>query len=213
MSDDAMWRDWREHYRRSGMDPDDIARDGIVDLDAWANAPSKVLFVLKEVNDHRGQDLREFLREGPKYQMWHTVARWASGLLGGFPPFQQVDSWDAMHESLQRIACINLKKADGGSSAHMPTVNAFALHDRHFLRRQIESIRPDILVACGTWDSVGWILDLALRPDREEVHPLWDEKRRLWALPWMHPGRKDNVETYNSLRELVAQIPSDREQQ
>jgi hypothetical protein len=104
-----IWSKWEDHYREIGLNPDDICKDGIINESHYQGASSKLLFILRETNDY-AKDLRELLKNGPKYQMWHTVARWASGLLRDFPDYEEIDKYDIMTESIKQIACINLKK-------------------------------------------------------------------------------------------------------
>ena len=151
---DDLWARWRAFYEEHGIRASQICVDGIVDPARFAAAPKRILFVLREVNDWPGGDLRPFLAAGPRYQTWHNVARWAAGLLDGWPPYDVVDRFDRMHDALRQIAAINLKKTTGGSVADLSVVNAFAAHDRELLVEQIERIGPQIIVACGTFATL-----------------------------------------------------------
>lgn len=203
MNDESMWQRWREHYTQIGISSTKICKDGIVDYETYVQANRKVLFVMKEVNQWDGGDLREMLRKGPRYQMWHTVARWAAGILRGFPPFDEIDKYEVLVESIRSIATINLKKTSGEASADMSVINAFALMDRQLLLDQIQMINPDIIVAGGTFDSLIWLLDLAVDPEHPGSRAVSDPQRSITVVPWRHPSRVDNRETYDGLREIV----------
>lgn len=119
MTKPDIWTQWREHYSELGIDPKEICPDGIVDSAIYAEAKKKVLFVLKDANDFKGDDLCKFLRVGPKYQMWHTLARWAAGIQLGFPPYEEIDSYAIFQRYLHSVAAVNLKKTSGGASAYI----------------------------------------------------------------------------------------------
>jgi len=202
-----IWDQWTEHYLRLGIEPARICRDGIIDEHLFEQAERKVLFVMKETDDFQG-DLREFLKDGPKTQMWHATARWAAGLLGDFPPFDKIDNEQAMRRSLTSIATINLKKASGGAQADMQKVNAYAQQDKQLLRKQISDIGPDVVVACGTFDIMIWLLGLNVVCDDPRRKPV--DHDGMMIIPWRHPNRVPNRETYEKLRELWSEINNDR---
>ncbi len=203
MNDESMWQRWREHYTEIGISSTKICKDGIVDYETYAQANRKILFVMKEVNQWDEGDLREMLIKGPKYQMWHTVARWAAGILREFPPFEEIDAYEIWVESIRSIATINLKKTSGQAAADISVINAFALMDRQLLLDQIQMINPDIIVAGGTFDSLMWLLDLKVDSENPGSKAVFDHQRRITVVPWRHPSRVNNRETYDGLREIV----------
>lgn len=204
---DRVWPEWEAHYSRIGVDPARICRDGIVDAERYSRAPRKILFILKEVNDWKGGDLRPWLRQGPRYQIWHTVARWAAGILRNFPRFNEVDNYASMQEGLRQVAALNLKKSSGGSQSDMSVINAYAFQDRTLLLKQIQAIGAEMLVACGTFDSLVWLLELKVDPDCPAEKPVFDSVRKAWVVPFRHPGRVDNAKTYAELKQLLAHVP------
>ncbi len=203
MTDEEIWAKWGQHYVKLGIDPKGICRDGIIDVTAYRHSKPRILFVMREVNDFPEGDLRVMLSKGPKYQMWHTVARWASGILNGFPPFEEIDTWTAMKDSIRSIATINLKKITGGSTADMSIVNAFAFRDRDLLLEQIELIDPEIIIAAGTFDTLVWLLELEVYPEKPLDRPVPEKVYGLQVIPWRHPGRADNRETYEELKKKM----------
>ena len=203
-----IWARWTLHYKRIGIDPARICRDGILSPEAYRQASVKVLFIMKEVNDWKGGDLRDLLADGPKYQMWHTVARWAAGVLRSFPDYEEIDNFSSMKAALRQVATLNLKKTSGGSWADSSVINAYARLDRDLLLDQIEAIAPQIVVACGTFDSLVWLLELAPDPDSPKSRPVRNEKRRMWVVPFRHPARVKNSEAYCELKRLFAKLPN-----
>jgi len=200
------WGKWSEHYRELGIDSTKICRDGIFDESEWRKVKKKILFVMKEVNDWAGGDLKDLFIDGPKYQMWHTVSRWAAGILHNFPEYEKIDTLDIMKEVIKKIASINLKKTSGGSYSNMSVINAYAYTDKELLLEQIKEIQPDIIVACGTFDSLIWLLGLEINPDNPYEKPILDRKRNIWTIPWRHPALVNNKKTYNELKKMIDKI-------
>lgn len=139
--------------------------------------------------------------------MWHTISRWTGGILNNFPEFEEIDEWSAKKKNIKKISSINLKKTSGGASSNMSIINAYAHMDKELLLEQIDEIQPSIIVACGTFDSVIWLLDLKVNPDKPYECPVFEEMRNIWVIPWIHPGRVDNRKAYNELKELFSKLP------
>jgi len=200
-----LWERWEAHYDALGI-TGRPCRDGIVDERVFAEQTQRVLFVMKDTNQADGIDLCKFLREGPRYQMWHTTARWAAGILDGFPPFEKVDDWSVMNEALSKVAVINLKKTTGGPAADLAVVSAYAHQDRNLLVEQIDSISPTIIMACGTIIPLVWLLDLTVVPEQIGASPIADVAPNAWVIPWRHPARANNSRTYDRLKELMGPV-------
>jgi hypothetical protein len=202
-----IWEKWKKHYRELGLEPAEICKDGVFNNDEWDTVGKKILFIMKEVNDWEGGNLRELFKNGPKYRMWYTVSRWTAGILEGFPTYEYVDKWEVMRKAIRKIASINLKKISGGAYSNMSVINAYAHCDRDLLLEQIEDIKPDIAIACGTFESVIWLLDLEINPDKPHEKPVLDRRRNIWVIPWKHPARVNNEKTYEELKEMMEKIP------
>ncbi|MFH1373402.1 MAG: hypothetical protein ABII79_06390 [bacterium] len=191
--------EWEKHYKQLGLDASKICRDGKLNAEKYKAAGKKILFVLKETNDYKG-GLQNLLKNGPRFQMWHAVARWAHGILHDFPSFDENMLREELTESLHRVAAINLKKATGGASSDMSVINAYAFRDRELLLKQIGEIKPELIVACGTFDILVWLLELNVKPDRPMQEPVKDKTGDVWVIPFRHPARTDNRKTYCELK-------------
>ena len=179
------WTKWQKHYEALGV----------------------VDYVLKEPHGWPGADMRDQLRKGAQYQVWHVLGRWAAGILNGFPPYSEVDTLAEKNRALKSIAGINLKKESGGARADSSVVNAYAFRDRDLIRDQIAEIQPEIVVACSTMDPLIWLLDL----DFDDVatitrRPLWNSTRSICVVPWRHPARGGGVKYYQQLKERLAEV-------
>ncbi|HFQ4970517.1 TPA: hypothetical protein ACGUUK_004296 [Vibrio vulnificus] len=203
-----IWDEWAQHYKELNIESSRICKDGVINLSEWTNCDSKVLFVLKEVNGGSGEDLLNLLANGPKYQMWHTIARWAAGIQNNFPDYDSINCYETMKKALARISSINLKKTSGGSSSNMSVINSYAKADRKLLLKQINEIKPKIIVAGGTFDSLIWLLDLKVDIDAPTAKPVFDPLRNIWVIPWRHPGRVNNRDSYAELGRLYSTINS-----
>jgi hypothetical protein len=195
---EEIWQRWSDYYREKSLDPNRICRDGIANPDRFAAASQRVLFVMREANDWPGGDIRTLLQDGPRFQVWHTVGRWAAGLLQGFPSYDLIDRYETIRDSLQQVASVNLKKQTGGSSSDLAVINAYAWQDRDLLKDQITQIGPTIIVACGTFNELVWLLDLPVTADSPRS-ALTLEPQGWRVIPWIHPSRCDNRKSYQQL--------------
>lgn len=202
---EGIWTRWAQHYQQHGLDPTCIRKDGILNPAAFHQAKRRILFVLKDTNDFRaGNDLRVWLQDGPHY-MWHTVARWAAGLLNGFLAYTTTDEDEIKRTALRQIAAINLKKADGGATITRQQLLAYVHQDRDLLLEQIEDIKPDLMIACGVnvLTALRGLLDLPDAAQTPAPAPIRDEVRKAWIIPFRHPARARGQASYEQLRELA----------
>ncbi len=203
MRDDAeFWTRWQAHYATLGVGGA-YCKDGAGSL--YEVTTPRVLFILKEPTV-AGQDMRSQLDKGPEHQVWHAVGRWAAGLLHGFPDYGTLREATLM-ESMKRVAAINAKKATGPMQSDTGTVNAWAYRDRGLLREQIDRLRPDVIVACGTFHSALWVVSGSWSPVFGNEGPLGARSHTgTIMMAWRHPtraGRKHYDElrvTYERLR-------------
>ena len=113
-----------------------------------------------------------------------------------------------MCEALPQVAAINIKKTSGGSWSDRSILNAYTAHDRELLVEQIERIDPELIIACGTFDQLIWLLDLDVNLDHPLKAPVKYGDRPIWVVPASHPAaRGKNESAYTELREKVARIP------
>lgn len=198
-----IWQKWEEHYSSRGISPTRICRDGILNREQFGKDHNRLLFVMREVNNWEGGNLENLLKDGPKYQMWHTISRWAAGILKSFPDYDSINNYQAMRDALSQVASINLKKTSGQSYSDEAQINAYAFQDRQFLVSQIEEINPTLVIACGTFNQLIWLLQLKVDPDSPCSRPVLDNMRRFWVVPWRHPSRADNRKTYYALKTIL----------
>jgi len=200
------WDAWSQHYADVGVVDGRLVRDGVALPDVYAQEKTKVLFVLRDPNNSPGTDMRALLRKGPEHQIWHTLARWAAGTLSGFAPYKDVSRSERKVEALRRVAVINLKKESGGARTDLAILNAIAHRDQHVLREQVELLAPRLVIACGTFDQLVWLLDLDPDPAALYRAPAWNRKRTLQAVNFRHPAQSHGEKDYERLKGLVMPV-------
>lgn len=203
--DTPFWRKWENHYRKLGLG-DAYCADGIADPAVYENAEPRLLFVLKEPNKWKRAHVRSQLNEGAKYLVWRNLARWAVGILDGFPPLDEIGQ-ERLDRALRQIAVINLKKASGGARSHSVVLAAFAHLDRDLLRRQVDEITPDLVIACGedVFSNLIWLLNLDADPRTAGEEPVRSRRLDLTSVCWKHPSSRAKTEDlYRGLQDRVS---------
>ncbi len=149
----AVWRP------RVMQESDHFVEDGIICPEKWKEASKKILFILKETNDYKKSMcnlINEACTTRPRSGMWgsptfHNIGRWAYGLLS-YP--ESIWAYKAANTnrkgSIPYCSFINVKKTTGGRTA-TSSVEKSAKEYSSFLRKQIEIIKPEIIVFGGTY--------------------------------------------------------------
>lgn len=201
MSNDP-WERWSGLYNDRGVMA--FVRDG--GGHDYEREPRRLLFVLKEPHGTQWTDAREQLSSPPR-GMWHALARWAYGIVKGFPDYSTIGH-QQRRWALSRIAIINLKKEGGGKNADRDVISAFAHRDRDILREQIEALAPTMVVACGAdvFTPLVWLLDVRLPDPRAPLRHgvrIPNSADHAWLLPWRHPAHGGGKKYYGALQEMV----------
>ena len=155
-SEDKLFAEWSARHPR-------FVADGVIDEASYITARTRVLFLLKEVDDADGGgwDLRNIDLLSSVWQTWNNLARWAYGLLNDTPwmPWSSVPESNSQFRRnwLQYICAVNIKKVGGGSSADAGLVSEYANEDSAFLRRQLALYRPQLTICCGTADYLHYV--------------------------------------------------------
>jgi hypothetical protein len=209
---DSIWKEWEEHYRRQRIDAKRICKDGIIDPAKFNQTCPRILYVLKDVNNraeddpsHGVRNLPEWLQDGPRHQLWFTIAKWSAGLLCDFPLYNTLGK-DLVRDSFARVAAINLKKASGGARVDNEIVSAYTHQDRNLLLEQIRRINPQLIISCGVMEQLIWLLDLKVNPESPSDKPVRDEVRGAWVVPFRHPARAAGSKIYEQLKAVVSTV-------
>lgn len=201
MNEDQLWTKWRAAY---GSDGARIVRDGIGEPDSFERSKKRLLFVLREPHGWDGADMRDQLRQGVKYAVWRRIAEWAAAILLDYPPFNDICDTSIQDAALRQIAVINVKKLPGGSSASQWEIDDHAFRHRDLLRHQIDVIAPNVIVACGTFGVMRWILEDNIAAVSDDFCKLSDGAT---LLGWRHPAQRGpKRERYESFVELCKHV-------
>ena len=192
--------EWRAHAAAGSR----FSWDGIIEPESYSLARLRVLFVLREPSHEHDpaketdDDLCAWLHQRgedghPFGSTWKPVARWASALLGV----------EDLQTALRQVAAINLRKEAGGKQAVMARLTRTIQRDRHFFRRQVELIAPQVIIGAGTGDELIWLFDLdpAQFIEQPRVRSL-NDGACLWLLT-QHPNRSP----LDLIDDLIAAIP------
>lgn len=134
-----------------------FVRDGIFSTDDFEDP--KILFVLRDAHIVTEKatppyDIRDIAKhpEG-EGRTWNNVARWTRALLDGasYSEVETITS-DVLSAQLKRVAAINLKKKAGKGNAER--ISEFACKHKSYIKKQLEIINPDLIIACGTYSDI-----------------------------------------------------------
>ena len=176
-------------------------RDGVVEPYAWGEAPLRVLWLLREINDRRGTwrgvagggmstTLFEWSLPGRMSKNgvapWGAVAKVTHGLLH---PDEAWGTWarrsNRYYPSLRSIALVNTKKTAGGAASKWSELVEAYKANEPVLWDQIESADPHVVIG-------GNVLSLF-------------RKRMDWNPPRLPKVRDSTVNSYPSV-ELVGRV-------
>lgn len=153
-------------------------RDGIISKEDWNDCEVKVLFVLKETNKAKQNIILAINRAltTKKSGWWkgkvlRRVGRWAYGLQnydGEIPALS--DAKLNAKKAIKNIAYINIRKTAGGARTNKTSFDAHTEEFAPYVRRQIELIKPDIVVLGGTYKQVKKHIFPELVKVSERVH-------------------------------------------
>lgn len=130
-----------------------FVRDGIFSNESFVE--NKILFILRDAHIVKPPyDIREIIKSPySEGKTWNNIARWTRALLDNaqYEEVEQITPTD-LSSQLKRVAAINLKKEAGG--AHAERIKEFSNKHRIYIKKQIEIINPDIIIACGTFINI-----------------------------------------------------------
>lgn len=196
-ADAQLWKRWQDSYPADTL----LTKDGAGA--EYSSATRRILVVLKEPNASPGTDARDQLNKGVQHQVWYALARWCCGLLRGFPNYDIIAHDRALlSEALRSVAVINLKKVSGGATADGASIHRYAIRDRELLREQIRGLTPHLILACGTFEPMLWLLERDLPVDA--TGDLVDIATGAVLIRWRHPARSHGRQDYDNLRELTS---------
>ena len=139
---------------------DEPIYDGVCDIKGYAEAPIKVMWVLKEPWEKREKD--EVLGGWPIWEpwtdatqmnpVWKTMMYVMYGINTGTPYHQMPSVNDEMLKMLKSSAYINISKMPGKTTS--TSMNAPYEQWREIILKQIEGYKPDVIIFGNTYDGL-----------------------------------------------------------
>lgn len=175
-AEDSLFREWA--YKRHPF-----ATDGCANPKKYRESNKKIVFVLKERNWGHTIDYQKELQVGGREDIieerdifnswWTLMAQWTDVLLpnkNAYESWHQIQSsfipsskittedhnkWidERNKESLEKCACIQLKKAPGGGELNKEDFFTVVKEDKDFILRQLSIYSPHFIVSCGSNDN------------------------------------------------------------
>ena len=172
-----LMKDWHDAIGKENY----FNPDGIVDPASWdeQDAGKKVLFVLKETNELKGDSekdpksvsLVEHLMKPSapsKYgSMWPRIAEWWHAIYYNNDAYHWYETQEAQ-KILKNVAVMNLKKTPGSAQAKEDDVVQHIKDHWERIQQEIDLIDPDIIVFCGTW----WMIQQAHQEYKNAISEL-----------------------------------------
>lgn len=158
-----LFSEWKKVYELDGADH--FVEDGIVSIEYWEKSKIRVLFILKETNNFKG-NINELIESTvnktrkKRSKLWqrptfHNIGRWTYGLINSnnrIEPYET--SHDKRKKALLSCAFINIKKTAGEKSSQKKIIDENAKKYNTFIKKQIDIIEPDIIVFSGTYKTI-----------------------------------------------------------
>jgi hypothetical protein len=200
-SEDELFSKWKEKYGT-------FVIGGVPCPDAFLASPTKVVFVLKDINalDVRGEfDLRLQLERDP-HPWWRTIANWCAAISA----FPKTLAWSDVQripikQCLEPFAFMQFKKTAGGGSVNDETLLDYARNDANEIRAQFAIYRPNVIVCCSVGQIVADTLGGAPWHETERGVPFMKlslyTDRTTYLINYMHPSARatKNVVCYGLL--------------
>lgn len=138
------------------------AIDGIINKERYAQAKTKVAFLLKEVNApgmtedwHYADDWlykQSIKPDDPDFhKTFANVVRWLACVECPDITYVECDDYKKYCGLVAQTAVINIHKGAGGSSSDWEVIEKYAIENADTIRQQVSEIAPDILICGGTY--------------------------------------------------------------
>lgn len=150
-------------YGASEIAKDSFTYDGVINPPEYAKQGTKYLFISKESNIENEKDQRPFRSDGdnfwlrdvclqkekpqkPKPSMFsNRLAMFANAIYS-----LDFESVNKCHDVLNKVAFMNLNKRGGLSESKRKTIPEYTKKYAGFIKREIDMIKPDIIICCGS---------------------------------------------------------------
>lgn len=157
---------FRNHFQERGIP--EYSLDGPIDEQQWKHGTFRMLFLLKETYGYQGcgvfwcaDEAHRWLDDGIK--TYKKIALLAAAIIESVNQGNPIsstevdalaDNSEKLHDALDKIAVINIKKHSGESTSSDPQIREESVANAKLLRDQICSLKPHLIVTGG---NVCWV--------------------------------------------------------
>lgn len=147
--------------------------DGCINPDAYEEAPTKIIHLLKHGVTHQNPDgytsLVKMINDGHQRKpyslapIWMGCARRAYCIFNGFPPWTQIAELDVKTElwpEFAKTAILNVIKETGAASTDPDKLISALAQYAPEVSQQVNTLRPDIVICGGTFAA--WMAALSV---------------------------------------------------
>lgn len=187
---DRLFETWKESEKHKGFL---FNEDGIVNQEIWNQQNKKILFFFKEAyhkDEYENYNLAKDLNENEPWRMWLRVAEWVYAIQNTtITKIAKYGENLASHDLIKSIAVVNVKKSNGKSTSNDDDLMSYASADKDLLRKQIEMIKPNIIVCGNTGKYLDFIYDGAMYKNGTDYNDNWYYKLdEMLVLSYCHPA-------------------------
>jgi hypothetical protein len=199
---------------------------GVVDERVYLSSRIKIVFVLKEPHSRDGGwsmpiNLRRQVQRrlgGQPFEKgwsftWIQAGVWAYAILNGFSSYNELKKPALMARGIQAIGMTNLKKTGGGATSKPKVISAHARKDFALWRRELEIMKPDLIICGNTYRDVADNLKLdkvklLTRHKTPYYYSLWDfNTQKTIILDFWHPNHRGNrAENLKLLQQVMNRL-------
>lgn len=190
----------------------------------WHNAQKRVLFLLKDMNQNCGEDVREWI--GRKFQskiitnrFFKNLSYWLYGLLNiddvDIANYIFSDETSTKFFDDTPFAYVNAKKESGGSSVSNDVLQEHIQMNTKYLKEEFDILQPDIVVCCGGSGILKNFVAENIYPNLEKVNNwiYYDKASGKVVIDSYHPSyfgitrEQIYLEMMNAYKEFLTKYP------
>lgn len=146
------------NYGASEIAKDSFTYDGVINLPEYVKQDTKYLFISKESNIENNEAQPPYRSDGDNFWLRDVclqkekpsifskrLAMLANAIYS--LDFERVNK---CHDVLNKVAFMNLNKRGGRSGSKPKTIRKYTKKYAGFIKREIDMIKPDIIICCGS---------------------------------------------------------------
>ena len=180
---------------------------GMVKEISYNQQKIKILAILKEANDPDANPIREYVRNIVEknenlIRTWRNVSRWVTAVYSnGNCNFEDIDE-TIERDALEKIAVTNINKGEASSKTYMPVLKKKALKQSKVLLKELEILKPNIILCGGTYNIFCEIIE-----KEGEIGKDYCYFNDILIINMYHPqARIKDIDMYNSICNILRNL-------